>query len=160
MTSGEMIRDLLKQTGKTQADLARFLKVSPTTVNRWIPTENKKGIEPSKKNIKKIADFFQVSIDVITGDAGEIGSVGWLKFIQDKNKKRESFEFFLESLGYKIKNSGYNKNTNTIDIAKECEIEWYNENDDIESRTIKGLDFDIFLYKLEKHIKIEIENYY
>ena len=53
MTSGEMIRDLLKQTGKTQADLARFLKVSPTTVNRWIPTENKKALSLQKRILKR-----------------------------------------------------------------------------------------------------------
>lgn len=159
MTTGEMIKDLLEKTGKKQADLARYLGVNPNTVNLWMPKENKKAVEPSEKNLKKIAEFFQVPIDVLKGKAGEIDSIKWYKFSQVKERKFESFELFLESLGYEIEPSVFNKTTGTFDLSKEYKITWKDE-DGTNFSIIKGIDFDIFLAKLEKHIKIEIENYY
>lgn len=159
MTTGEIIKDLLQKTGKSQAELSRFLGVSPNTVNRWIPTETKQGGEPSEKNIKKIAEFFQVSTDIIKGDSGEYGSEKHMEFIEAKMKKWEAFEQLLNTFGYELKNDSYNEETNTVESPKEYTISWGNGIDS-EERFMKAVDLDCLLRKLEKHIRIEIEEYY
>lgn len=155
MTTGEIIKDLLHETGRKQAELARFLGVSTNTVNRWIPTDKKQGIEPSKENIKKIAEFFEVSTDIIIGEAGKYGSEEHLRFTEVKRKKWEAFENLLQSFGYEIENNSYHEDTNTIETPTEYVLKWCGE-----ERYIKAVDLDSLLKKLEKHIRIELEEYY
>lgn len=150
MNTGEIIKDMLNRTGKSQADLARYLGVNPNTVNLWMPKENKKAVEPSKKNLKKIAEFFQVSVDVIEGKAGAYESEKRLDFIESNVKKKLAFENFLEILGYKIET--YERNNSYV-----YHVQWI-EDGRVITRYIQPLDFDRFFNKLEGHIKIEIEN--
>ena len=62
-TLGERIAGLRKERGMTQEDLARELNVSYQAVSKW---EN--GISsPDISNIKQLAQFFCVSIDMLFG---------------------------------------------------------------------------------------------
>ena len=64
---GKIIKELLDKHGKKQADLAKYLGVSPNTVNRWIPNEKRDGIIPNNNTLIKIAWFFNVSTDILLG---------------------------------------------------------------------------------------------
>lgn len=66
-STGEIIKELLEKQGKKQTDLAKYLGVSPNTVNRWIPNEKREGIIPNQKTLVKIAWFFNVSTDILLG---------------------------------------------------------------------------------------------
>jgi len=57
MTIGEQIEKALVCTGKTQAELARFLKTKQSTISGWIND----GKVPSADRILPLCDFFQVS---------------------------------------------------------------------------------------------------
>ncbi len=57
------LRDLRRENNLTSRDLAKLLNVSQPTITRW---EN--GLqEPSKKNVKKLASYFNVSSDYLLG---------------------------------------------------------------------------------------------
>lgn len=61
------IRELRKNKKLTQADLAKFLNVSDRTVG-FYETEER---DPDTNTLKKLADFFNVSIDYLLGRTGE-----------------------------------------------------------------------------------------
>lgn len=57
------LRDLRRENNLTSRDLAKLLNVSQPTITRC---EN--GLqEPSKKNVKKLASYFNVSSDYLLG---------------------------------------------------------------------------------------------
>jgi transcriptional regulator with XRE-family HTH domain len=57
------LRDLRRENNLTSRNLAKLLNVSQPTITRW---EN--GLqEPSKKNVKKLASYFNVSSDYLLG---------------------------------------------------------------------------------------------
>ena len=57
------LRDLRRENNLTSRELAKLLNVSQPTITRW---EN--GLqEPSKKNVKKLASYFNVSSDYLLG---------------------------------------------------------------------------------------------
>lgn len=164
MTTGEMIKYLLENQGKTQVQLSKYLSkatgkdVSPNTVNRWIPNDSnpdKKVYPPSRKFLPLIADFLKVSVDVLLCETGEYGSKIQMDWTKEKNQKWTAFENLLQSFGYEIENDSFHQDTNTIETPTEYLLKW-----DGEERYIKAVDLDLLLKKLEKHIKIEIEDYY
>jgi transcriptional regulator with XRE-family HTH domain len=55
------IRDLRKERGLTQAELAKVLKVSARTIGFYETGER----DPDTDTLKKLADFFCVSIDYL-----------------------------------------------------------------------------------------------
>ena len=59
----ERIRELRKSSGLTQIEFAQKLNVSHATVAMWETEKRTPGIE----TIKKIAEFFGVSVDYLTG---------------------------------------------------------------------------------------------
>jgi transcriptional regulator with XRE-family HTH domain len=64
VTISERIFDVLKRSGKKQADLAKHVGVRSNTVSDW----KNKGINPSADLIPKIAEFLGVSCDyLLTG---------------------------------------------------------------------------------------------
>lgn len=61
MTVRPTLRALRVTNGLTQVELAKLLGTSQTTISSWEQGES----VPSGKNIKKIADFYNVKPDVI-----------------------------------------------------------------------------------------------
>lgn len=171
MTTGEVIKDLLEKKKRTQADLARHLtkctgkEVSTNTVNRWIPNEsnpNKKVYPPSNKYLPMIAEFFNVSISILLGEAGKWDSKYHLMFCADSIKRTEKYCQWLESLGYSLDNdsSKCDENGNTIIGAPDnITISWI-EDDYREERTMKAVEFDMFMKHMEKLQRLEFEDYY
>lgn len=64
----EKLLELRKERGLTQAELARFLKVSQQTIAQW---ENGTS-HPSHISRKKICDFFGVSSSFLYDDDNKI----------------------------------------------------------------------------------------
>lgn len=58
---GDVIKALRDEKKIQQRDLASFLEVKPSTVSNW---ENNSR-QPDFEHLKKIADFFDVSIDFL-----------------------------------------------------------------------------------------------
>lgn len=166
MNTGEIIKELLNKQGKKQTDLAKYLGVSPNTVNRWIPNDKRPGIVPHPHTLLKIADFFHISTDILMGTTYELGSNQHLAFSISKMKKTEHFINWLESIGYTLEDDSFvptndddSEFIGTIDVPTQISISW---NDEIfhEKRTMKYVEFDLLMKKIEKHIRIELENYY
>lgn len=60
---GLRLKELRKESGERQSDLADFLSVSKTTVCQW--ETNKQ--EPDLKTLVKIADHYKISTDFLLG---------------------------------------------------------------------------------------------
>lgn len=60
---GEIIRELRKDKNLTQKELANILDVTNGTISNYEKEEH----EPSIEALKKLADYFEVSIDYIIG---------------------------------------------------------------------------------------------
>ena len=58
---GKKIKELRKENGIKQKDIATALDISPQAVSLW---ENDNS-DPDLENLKKLAQFFKVSIDEI-----------------------------------------------------------------------------------------------
>lgn len=62
----DRINLLLSQRGITGAEMSRTIGLSTAVYSQW----NTRSTNPSKKNVKKVADFFGVSVDyLLTGIA-------------------------------------------------------------------------------------------
>ena len=64
MLSIDKINLLLIKNGMTGADLSRALKFSNSVYSQW----NTKSTKPSKKNLKKIADYFGIDVTELLDD--------------------------------------------------------------------------------------------
>ncbi|UKI16631.1 MAG: helix-turn-helix domain-containing protein [Ruminococcus sp.] len=60
---GDKIKDLRKQTGRKQEDLATALGVTPQAVSRW----EANGGYPDIEMIPSIANYFHITIDELFG---------------------------------------------------------------------------------------------
>ena len=60
---GEQIKKLRCQKGFTQQQLADYLHISPSAVGMWEKNRN----EPDIETLKKLADFFGVTVDYLIG---------------------------------------------------------------------------------------------
>lgn len=60
---GERIKTVLKETGKTQKELASKLNVQPSTLCEWLNDHN----EPPMQIIVDIALYLEVSTDYLLG---------------------------------------------------------------------------------------------
>ncbi len=63
MNISQRIKELRKEKGLSQADLANALKVDRTTVVKWETAKHYPDIEM----LIPIADFFEVSVDYLLG---------------------------------------------------------------------------------------------
>lgn len=156
MNTGEIIKRLLEEQGKTQADLARYLGVSNTTVNRWIPTKNKEGDNPSKYHLIRIADFFDVPILYITGDYDYWNENDITRHLFENTRAETAWYKFLNALGYTIKDitdySNVDLHSNTITpFSKMLRIQCGDEYRDINEK-----ELSLLLKKCEKHLKLEL----
>lgn len=172
LTTGEMIKDLLEKKGKTQAQLSRYLskctgkEVSPNTVNRWIPNENnpdKKVIPPSGKYLPMIAEFFNVSVDIILGEAAEWDSKYHHMFCVKAFKHTEKYCEWLESLDYELQDNSAQEDEEghiTIETPTEMTIKWTDDNGFQEERNMKYVEFDMLMKHMEKLQRLVFEDYY
>ena len=84
--------DLLVQKNHTQAELARYVGVKNNTVSDWI----NKGTSPKIEHLYRIAEFFDVSYDLLmTGEEknpslpeDELELIGYYKKLPEKEKQR------------------------------------------------------------------------
>ena len=80
MEFNEKLKELRKQRGLTQEELAKDLYVSRTAVSKW---ESKRGV-PNIESLKAISSYFSVSVDeLLSGE--EI-----LKVADEDSRKREN----------------------------------------------------------------------
>ena len=63
---GSFLKELRKQKGLTQAEVADYLYVSPKTISRW---ENGDGI-PDINILTDIADFYGITVDELLRGRG------------------------------------------------------------------------------------------
>lgn len=156
MNTGEIIKRLLEEQGRKQADLARYLNVSNNTVNRWMPTEKKEGIKPSEYHLIRIADFFDVPISYITGDYDYWDENEVIRNLFESTRAETAWYKFLNALGYSIKDitdySQVDIKADTITpSSKMLRIQCGDE-----SRDINEKELSLLLKKCEKHLKIEL----
>ncbi|MBQ7830728.1 MAG: helix-turn-helix transcriptional regulator [Clostridia bacterium] len=60
---GEKVKELLKESGRSQRDLAAAINVQPSTLCEWLNDHN----EPSMQAIVDIATYLEVSTDYLFG---------------------------------------------------------------------------------------------
>jgi len=60
---GDKLKELREEKKLTQADLAKLLNISPSTIGMW--EQNRRS--PDNEALKKLADIFEVSIDYLLG---------------------------------------------------------------------------------------------
>ncbi|MVX62269.1 helix-turn-helix domain-containing protein [Clostridium chromiireducens] len=60
---GDRIKMLREEKKITQANLADFLNISPSTIGMW--EQNRRS--PDNESLKRLSDFFEVSIDYLLG---------------------------------------------------------------------------------------------
>ena len=99
MTTGEIIKRLLDDRNIKQSELARYLGVPANTVNRWMPTENKAGSNPSPYYLDKIANFFDVPIDYFTGEYDYFSDSDITKHLYESGEKESAWRKLLELYG-------------------------------------------------------------
>lgn len=61
MSFGDILRNLLSDRGMTQKELAAQLNIAPSTLGNYIQDSR----EPDFETLKRIADYFDVSIDYL-----------------------------------------------------------------------------------------------
>lgn len=150
MTPNEIIKKLLEERNYTQAELARYLGVSTNTVWRWIPGPNKDVNEPNHYYKCRIADFFQVPVECITGEDDY-----WDTNVQpmvDRWKKRAAWHNLLSLMGFTLEYGDNDAPLEPMDYPEDMLI--------IHGKTQKKVhpgDFNHLLDKLERHIELEID---
>ena len=60
---GSRLKELRKDAGLKQSDLATIFSVSKTTICQWETSKQ----EPSLEDIVKMSEFFKVSVDFLLG---------------------------------------------------------------------------------------------
>ncbi|MBP3972713.1 helix-turn-helix transcriptional regulator [Bacillus sp. WL1] len=101
-TFGNRIRDLRKQKGITQKELAQSLKLSESTIGMYERNER----QPDYNTLIRIADYFNVSTDFLLGrdsnvkdDRNNIELDQWLNDIKfAPSQKREELKRFWKFL--------------------------------------------------------------
>lgn len=128
MSIAERIVTLLERQGKRQSDLARFLRVRPTTVSEWVHGKR----EPSGAHYERVADFFGVSIDyLVTG--------------------REAPAAVQQIIGNDNKNNVVHISNGKVSDLSEFERELLNVSKNLDMRHKNALLS--YAYELEKAIK-------
>lgn len=160
MKTGEIIKKLLEERGIKQVKLAEFLDVSANTVNRWIPTENKEGIEPSEYNIIRIAEFFDVPVSYIKGDADYWDNSAVVEHLFESTNREKAWTQLLNYMGYSISDKS---DYSSIDLSEESPN--YQPFEKLSCIKYKGKEkivhtnaLELLLKKMEKHIEIEIDS--
>lgn len=67
MNLGEKLRQIRKQKGLTQEELALKIQISRQAISMWERNE----VKPDIDNLKRISGLFEVSIDFLLNDENE-----------------------------------------------------------------------------------------
>lgn len=94
---GKKLKILRKKLGITQANLAKKLGISPSTVGMYEQGRR----EPDSTMLIKIADLFNVSVDYL------------IDFKKAKKKHVENIDEIADKIEYIIRNKEYLKNNKT-----------------------------------------------
>lgn len=91
---GKKLKMLRKKSGLTQANLAKKLNISPSTVGMYEQGRR----EPDSAMLVKIADFFSVSVDYL------------IDFKKDRKKHKKNVDEIADQIEFIIRNKEYLKN--------------------------------------------------
>lgn len=61
MLFGDVLRELLEDRGISQKEMAEFMNLAPSTFGNYVRNQR----EPDYATLKKIADYFEVSVDYL-----------------------------------------------------------------------------------------------
>lgn len=86
MPFNERLRLLRTQKGLSQAELAKFIKVSKSSINMYERGER----EPNLETLENIADFFNVDMDYLLGKSDQENKNKWLSSLTDNQGHRSS----------------------------------------------------------------------
>jgi len=92
-TLGERLRDLILEKGLTQNEFAEIIVIKPATIHGYVTNSR----EPDNETQLKFAEYFDVSLDYLTGRA----NVRWsapTKDVRNKSKNRpDDWDGFFKS---------------------------------------------------------------
>ena len=71
MSFSQRLKELRAENGLTQRELAAKLNQSPNSICEW----EKERCEPSIESLKKLSALFSCSIDYLTGNSDDFGTV-------------------------------------------------------------------------------------
>ena len=77
------ISEIRKEKGISQKELAKFLNISPGNLCEW----EKGKVEPNIFALKKLADFFECSVDYLIGRENDLGVVNIVDNNDNLNQK-------------------------------------------------------------------------
>lgn len=94
MSLGDNLRRLLDENGMTQKELARHMNIAPSTMGCYVQNSR----EPDYNTLKRIADYFDVSIDYLldhhTADVRSDGESDLLRIYRSMTPAEQ--ELYLE----------------------------------------------------------------
>lgn len=98
MEFSERLKDLRKDTGLTQVDVASRLGISQPAYASW-----ERGVKkPTQENLVKIAQILNVSVDYLVGNSeertGELDNIELLFRMNSKDLTEEEKEIFKKEL--------------------------------------------------------------
>lgn len=118
MTLGEKLKGIRKQYNLSQEGMAELLDVSRQAITKW---ENDTGL-PSSEHLKKISQTFNVSIDYLLNDAGDMPVVTLRKQL-DKNNYKNKLSSYAQILKenfpkpFEIYNLMRSKKMNALEVV-------------------------------------------
>lgn len=90
MSFGDNLRTLIEERNMTQKDLAKQLNIAPSTVGSYVQNTR----EPDFSTLKRIADFFDVSIDYLLdhpcGNISEIQETELIRVFRSLSEEQKS----------------------------------------------------------------------
>lgn len=93
MEFSERLRNLKKEHNIKQDELANVLNYGRTAISNYTSGRN----EPSIKDLKRIADYFEVSIDYLVGNTGiKNSAVLFNKYFKDYSDSQQKRDFINE----------------------------------------------------------------
>ncbi len=94
----EKLKELRKQAGKTQTQVANVLGIQYFTLGKW----EQGRAEPSSEDLIKLADYYSVSIDYLFGREDDLGNVKIGENVANNLSKseREIIELYNKLDGY------------------------------------------------------------
>ena len=99
---------------------AKEMKISSGSVTEW-----KKGREPQMATIKKIADYFGVSIDYLLGKDATISQISKNEEKEQKNNATDNSDIPSDSLALNISDSELTDILNRLSDKSLSELESY-----------------------------------